>query len=99
MEETRKKRIEINVDNVNDSRQLQMVLKESLGFPDFYGKNWYAFWDAITGLVQLPEKIVFVNWKSLERSLPKEASYLEKVLNRYNEENPEDNWKVDVEYK
>lgn len=99
MDESRKKKIVIDVGSLKTAKQLQIVLKESLDFPDFYGKNWDAFWDAITGLVMLPETVVFKNWKNLEYSLPEEASYLEKTLNRYNEENPEDDWKVEVNYE
>ncbi|WP_321388938.1 barstar family protein [uncultured Enterococcus sp.] len=99
MEELRKKKAVIDVGNIETAQQLQILLKESFDFPDFYGKNWNAFWDAITGLVMLPEVVLFENWKSLEQSLPKEASYLEEILNRYTNENPEADWKAVVKYE
>lgn len=46
----------------------------------------------------LPEILVFENWKSLEKFLPEEASYLKKTLSRYNEENPDHNWQVEVKF-
>lgn len=99
MEESRKRKVIIDVGNIETTKQLHVVLKESLDFPDFYGKNWNAFWDAITGLVMLPEILIFINWKNLEQCLPEDASYLRKTLNTYNEENPEDDWKVEVNYE
>jgi len=98
MKESRKTEIIINVENITTSQQLQTVLMEGLDFPDFYGKNWDAFWDAITGLVELPENIIFENWKKLENGLPEESSILKRLLNEYNKENPEDDWKTRVLY-
>ena len=52
----------IDITEISDSKELQLVLKKELGFPDFYGLNWDAFWDAITGLVELPDKLVLIGW-------------------------------------
>lgn len=96
MDETRKKKVNIDLSNIETPKELQIVLKEKLEFPDFYGKNWNAFWDAITGLVELPESIVFENWKDLEKNMPEEASYLKNMLNEFNEKYPK--WKSKVEF-
>lgn len=55
MEVSRKKEAIIDVDKVDSSNDLQELLKLKLKFPDLYGQNWNAFWDTITGLVELPE--------------------------------------------
>jgi ribonuclease inhibitor len=96
MDEPRKKQVNIDLNNIETSKQLQIVLKEKLEFPDFYGKNWNAFWDAITGLVELPETIVFENWKTLKQKLPEEANYLKTTLNEFNEKYPK--WKSEVKF-
>ena len=48
---------------------IHSVLKEGLGFPEWYGKNWDAFWDmgcdyiplgarlCLKGLCELPEEL------------------------------------------
>ncbi|WP_078662734.1 barstar family protein [Streptomyces bicolor] len=41
---------------VRDAGELQRLLQRELLLPDFYGRNWNAFWDAITGLVALPHE-------------------------------------------
>ena len=53
----------IDVTNVNTSNELQSIIKNKLDFPEFYGMNWDAFWDAITGLVELPKRLVIKGWQ------------------------------------
>ncbi|WP_405554065.1 barstar family protein [Streptomyces sp. NBC_01171] len=48
--------IALEVSGLPDERALHLLLQRELGFPDFYGKNWGAFWDAITGLVWIPDQ-------------------------------------------
>ncbi|MET8693939.1 barstar family protein [Streptomyces bauhiniae] len=52
--------ITIDVSGLSDERALHRVLRRELGFPDFYGNNWAAFWDAITGLVRIPGHLRFL---------------------------------------
>ncbi|WP_086347928.1 barstar family protein [Candidatus Enterococcus clewellii] len=94
--EARKKLVFIDVEKITSRVALHVTLKEALAFPDFYGKNWAAFWDAITGLVELPEKIVFKNWQAFVQNLPEEAEYLKRILADFNHKHPE--WKTEVIY-
>ncbi|WP_419465912.1 barstar family protein [Bacillus spongiae] len=80
----RKSSVIIDVSNIKTSKELHLTLKESLEFPNFYGENWDAFWDSITGLVELPEKIEFVGWRILEINLPKDVAILKELLINYN---------------
>ncbi|WP_405820662.1 CPCC family cysteine-rich protein [Streptomyces sp. NBC_01390] len=75
----------IDVGTVSSDHDLHNVLKQELGFPAFYGMNWAAFWDAITGLVEMPGLLCFVRWAELERRVPLAASALRQQLNRYEE--------------
>ncbi|WP_268800413.1 barstar family protein [Pseudomonas huanghezhanensis] len=36
------------------AEELHCVLRGALGFPGWQGCNWDAFWDAITGLIEMP---------------------------------------------
>jgi RNAse (barnase) inhibitor barstar len=76
-------RVLIDVSFVETARELHGVLKEALGFPGFYGMNWDAFRDAITGLVHMPSELVFTGWAELERRLPAAASSLQGCLTEY----------------
>ncbi len=78
--------ITIDVSNVKKAKELHLLLKEKLEFPDFYGENWDAFWDAITGLVELPDKLEFIGWANLQKKLPRDATLMKKCLIDYNKQ-------------
>jgi ribonuclease inhibitor len=72
--------LEIDVGGVETTRALHILLRERLDFPEFYGHNWGAFWDAITGLVETPTRIKFLNWDKLEQRLNFDARMLRQCL-------------------
>lgn len=57
--------------------------ERQLGFPDFYGANWDAFWDAITGLVEMPDEVLLVNWQGFAKSCPKDMQILRDIISEY----------------
>ncbi|MGA5601688.1 barstar family protein [Streptomyces griseoincarnatus] len=73
----------IDLTEVRDAEGLQRLLQRELQFPDFYGRNWNAFWDAVTGLVDLPYKLTFTGWVAFSASLPAEAGTLRELLDDY----------------
>jgi len=89
--------ITIDVSNVINANQLHGLLKENLNFPNFYGMNWDAFSDAITGLVEMPKKLVFIGWENVEKILPNDASLMKSILKKLNDKHP--SWSCDVDYK
>ena len=97
MLDDRKEIVTIDLREVISSKDLQIVLMEKLEFPDFYGKNWNAFWDAITGLVEMPQKIIFLGWDTFSVKLPKDAEMLRNLFEDFNKDFPM--WKCEVEYR
>ncbi len=75
--------ITIDVSEVTDERALHLLLKRELSFPDFYGMNWAAFWDAITGLVRIPDHVRFLGWDQLTADVPRGAAMLRRALDNY----------------
>jgi RNAse (barnase) inhibitor barstar len=75
--------ISIDVSGIADERALHLLLKRELGFPDFYGMNWAAFWDAITGLVRIPEHVCFLGWDRFADVVPHGAARLRQALDDY----------------
>ncbi len=71
-----------------------LKLKKELDLPDFYGMNRDAFWDAITGLVQFPEILIFEGWDHIEWKLPEDSQMLMNILKEFNEQYPL--WKCQV---
>ncbi|MGK5029631.1 barstar family protein [Janthinobacterium sp. MDT1-19] len=74
--------ISIDLSDINTARQLHATLAAALAFPAFYGMNWDAFWDAITGLVEMPQQLQFTAWQALEERLPRDAAILQRILAR-----------------
>ncbi len=56
--------------NIND---FHLYLKETLGFPEYYGMNLDALWDMLTGWVDLPLTIEWKNFESSENNLGEDA--------------------------
>ena len=73
---------------INTARQLHAALAAALGFPAFYGMNWDAFWDAITGLVDMPQQLELRGWQGLAARLPPDAAMLRRCLERSRQEMP-----------
>ncbi|MFK0117547.1 barstar family protein [Streptomyces sp. NPDC090994] len=71
--------ITIDVGEVTDERALHLLLKRELGFPDFYGMNW----DAVTGLVNIPDHVSFLGWEQLAAGVPRGAAMLRRALDDY----------------
>ncbi|MFG2817867.1 barstar family protein [Kitasatospora sp. NPDC048365] len=78
--------ITIDVGLVEDERQLHELLGRELDFPSFYGRNWDAFWDAVTGLVEIPSHLRFIGWARLLENVPRGAAMLASQLDRYRRE-------------
>jgi RNAse (barnase) inhibitor barstar len=79
--------IEIDVGEIQTTRDLHVLLRERLDFPEFYGHNWSAFWDAINGLVEMPSRIKFLNWDHLEQHRSFDARMLKQCLTELNTPN------------
>ncbi|MFI1815197.1 barstar family protein [Streptomyces sp. NPDC020422] len=60
----------IDLASVASEDELHRLLQREFDFPDFYGRNWAAFRDAISGLVLIPEHVRFVGWKPLAERVP-----------------------------
>jgi RNAse (barnase) inhibitor barstar len=71
--------ITIDVSEVGDDRSLHLLLARELDFPEFYGMNW----DAITGLVSIPDRVRFPGWHRLADGVPGGAAMLRRVLDDY----------------
>ncbi|QLY77853.1 barstar family protein [Clostridium intestinale] len=82
--------VKIDLTDIKDSKTLHKTLSKYLSFPKFYGMNWDAFRDAITGLVVMPKFIAFVGWSSFDQNNRQDADMLKKLLKEYKEENEPD---------
>ncbi|MBG6288402.1 barstar family protein [Pseudomonas nitroreducens] len=91
---TRPQIITIDLGGVRGIEELHKCLAQALGFPDWYGRNWDAFWDAITGLVEMLE---LHGWFAFSVAIPKEANQLAELFSEMNKKYPA--WASKVIYR
>ncbi len=76
----------IDMGQIVSNKHLHQLFWEKLRFPGFYGENWDALCDAISGLVEMPRKLELYNWKKFENELPEDAKILKSIVWDFNEE-------------
>lgn len=96
-DDVRKALVVVNVRCIRSLYELHSELKSKLGLPSFYGMNWDAYWDAITGLIELPETLIFEGWDMLSKTLPEDSKILVRLMNQFNEKHS--SWRCNVIYK
>lgn len=71
---------------------LHQRLKDSLELPDFYGRNFDALWDCLTGMIETP---IAVTLKGLN-TLPKDLEFAKKRVLKVFMRAQDDDWGVYV---
>jgi ribonuclease inhibitor len=66
-------KIVIEGQDMKNIKDFHLYLKETLGFPEYYGMNLDALWDMLTGWVDLPLTIEWKNFESSENNLGEDA--------------------------
>jgi ribonuclease inhibitor len=87
--------VKVDVSDVGSIGELHERLAETLEFPHFYGRNWDAFWDAITGLVEMPRHLVITGWSNVASRWPTDAQVMLDCLRDLNAQYP--SWSCEVE--
>ncbi|WKK83579.2 barstar family protein [Marivirga arenosa] len=79
----------IDLGHIENIKHLHDTFAERLYFPEFYGNNWDAFWDSITGIVEMPNVLTLTNWDKFENTFEKESKILKEIIADYNNQNAE----------
>ena len=89
----------IDLTMIENENQLHELMANCFGFPDFYGKNWDAFWDCLCdpGLrnSDLPQVIEFVGSSHLKSILPESFESLKGCFDGLSREFPNIGTRVD----
>lgn len=74
--------MDLQLEHIKTRDELHWELAEKLQFPEYYGKNWDAFWDCIRDDEQsvLPSVLRISGWDALRSRLPREAESLRQLL-------------------
>ena len=85
----RTNQVVVVVGDVSGADELHQRLMTALDFPAFYGRNWDAFWDSITGLVEMPRNLRLEGWSDFAARLPRDAQLMKECLEQMLRESPE----------
>jgi RNAse (barnase) inhibitor barstar len=76
--------IEIDLSQVAQARDIHVAFSTALGFPEWYGHNWDAFWDLVSSDYPLPDHLTLRGLDHVERVLPAEATKMLACFADYN---------------
>ena len=60
----------VDFSTVATEQDVHEIFARTLRFPHFYGHNWNAFWDVLTGFGCFPKKLILENTEHLRRAVP-----------------------------
>ena len=78
----------IDLTHVDTKAAFHLLMKRELHFPDWYGENWNAFWDAIIAVVDMPDCVILEHWRPFAQAFPKDMQILHEIIADYNQEIP-----------
>lgn len=77
--------IVLDLSECNYIGEIHQCIKETFGFPDYYGENWHAFKDAFI-TVGVPDKIVVKGIASVPEKLKDEIDKMISTLDSMKQE-------------
>ena len=73
------KTIELDLTGCKSTRDIHDRIQKAFDFPDWYGKNWSAFWDLLWSECDA-DKVVIKGERSLPKELDKSLSIMHEIL-------------------
>lgn len=70
----------LDFSKVNDVEEVHQIAKDELDFPDYYGKNWAAFWDCLTDMIGDPLHIELIGLERLQNKMPRDAKIISELF-------------------
>ena len=70
----------VDFTNVEYYLEMHEVIKKSLDFPDYYGRNWDAFWDCLTDMIGDPMVIEIIGLDVIERKFGDTAQKMVQIF-------------------
>ena len=72
--------VTLDFSKITKIREMHQLLKDSFDFPDFYGRNWDAFWDMVNDYIETPVIVKIVGLNKLPYELKEDSEIMLKVF-------------------
>ena len=72
--------VELDGRDFKDIECTHNILKEKFELPEYYGKNFDALWDCLTGWIDVPIRI---KWDNYNESYKQLGKYADKMRNKF----------------
>lgn len=79
----------IDFAGVSTEREVHELFARSLSFPNFYGHNWDAFWDVLTGFDRFPRRLLLSSTQHLRTTVPRAYKQLQSCFAQYQRDYPD----------
>ena len=79
----KKEKYMLDFTNVNCYFEIHFVIQDALGFPDYYGCNWDAFWDSLTDMYGDPIHIEILGLDVIEQKFDDAAEKMISILKKF----------------
>lgn len=73
----------IDFSNVKQYTEMHLVIRDALDFPDYYGRNWSAFWDCLTDMYGESIHIEIIGLDVIEKQFDDAATKMLEILRRF----------------
>lgn len=70
-------KIILDGEDFKTKEELHRILKSNLDLPEYYGNNLDALWDCLTGWIEIPVTLEWINFKKSKDNL---GGYVQKLL-------------------
>ena len=75
-----KEKYTLDFSKITSIDEVHQIIKDELDFPDYYGKNWYAFWDCLTDMVGDPLHMELIGFERIQNQFPRDAKIMLETL-------------------
>ena len=70
----------VNLSEVRSESDIHEAFASEFKFPEFYGANWDAFWDVLTGFGCFPNRFTIIGTENLRERLPESLTQLDRIF-------------------
>lgn len=98
MNQKKEKVVTLDLINCKNWLELHERIRVAFDFPDFYGKNWDAFWDLLRSECDA-DRIVVLGENTLPKDLESDKRMMREVLQEFQAHIAQYGWSVLIDFR